>query len=312
VDGHRSALLVRVEGDRLAEPDRAAGDQIGPFAREDGPGVGRLLEACGEVDGVAREELPAGGALARHEHLAGLDADPHRQGDAVPRLEIVVERLEALEHLQGGPEGALPGGRTDGGDAEDRHDRVPDVALQRPAPGGDDLRHRLDVGAQQRTQPLGVQPLAGRGRGADAGQQDGGELPLLTELDALRGGRRRRLRVQRRVLVQDLPLELLERRAGVDAELLHEGPPRGLGARPQDAFPDFGIELTAGFVAGDRAAMEWVMSGTHERGLPGMPATGRRFRVRGATMLELRDGRVTRNRDYWDTATLLTQMGLTP
>src|SRR6266545_5120692 len=115
--------------------------------------------------------------------------------------------------------------------------RIPDVPLQRPAPGGDDLRHRLDVGAQQRTQPLGVQPLAGRGRGADAGQQDGGELPLLTELDALRGGRRRRgvragrrrlLRVQRRVLVQDLPLELLERRAGVDAELLHEGPPRVL------------------------------------------------------------------------------------
>ena len=58
--------------------------------------------------------------------------------------------------------------------------------------------------------------------------------------------------------------------------------------------------------------MEWVMSGTHANALPGVPATGRRFRVRGATMLELRDGRVTRNRDYWDTATLLTQMGLVP
>jgi steroid delta-isomerase-like uncharacterized protein len=86
----------------------------------------------------------------------------------------------------------------------------------------------------------------------------------------------------------------------------------GLAARPQDAFPDFGIELTAGFVTGDRAAMEWVMSGTHARGLPGVPATGRRFRVRGATMLELRDGRVTRNRDYWDVTTLLTQVGLMP
>jgi steroid delta-isomerase-like uncharacterized protein len=86
----------------------------------------------------------------------------------------------------------------------------------------------------------------------------------------------------------------------------------GLGGRPQDAFPDFGIELTGEFVAGDRAALEWVMSGTHARGRPGVPATGRRFRVRGATVLELRDGRVTRNADYWDTATLLTQLGLMP
>jgi ketosteroid isomerase-like protein len=29
-------------------------------------------------------------------------------------------------------------------------------------------------------------------------------------------------------------------------------------------------------------------------------------------MLELRDGKVTRNRDYWDTATLLNQIGLVP
>lgn len=83
----------------------------------------------------------------------------------------------------------------------------------------------------------------------------------------------------------------------------------GLGGRPQDAFPDFGIELTGGFVAGDRAAMEWVMSGTHARGLAGVPATGRRVLVRGATVLELRDGRVTHSRDYWDTATLLARMG---
>jgi steroid delta-isomerase-like uncharacterized protein len=111
---------------------------------------------------------------------------------------------------------------------------------------------------------------------------------------------------------EDVPLGAVSRGRRELAALGRPFPLCGLGARPQDAFPDFGIELTAGFVAGDRAAMEWVMSGTHARGLPGVPASGRRFRVRGATMLELRDGRVTRNRDYWDVATLLTQVGLMP
>jgi len=111
---------------------------------------------------------------------------------------------------------------------------------------------------------------------------------------------------------EDVPLGAVSRGKRELTVLGRPFPLCGLGARPQDAFPDFGIELTAGFVAGDRAAMEWVMSGTHARGLPGMPATGRRFRVRGATMLELRDGRVTRNSNYWDMATLLTQMELMP
>jgi steroid delta-isomerase-like uncharacterized protein len=111
---------------------------------------------------------------------------------------------------------------------------------------------------------------------------------------------------------EDVPLGAVGRGR---RELLALGRPFplcGVAGRPQDAFPDFAIEPTGGFVAGDRAAMEWVMSGTHARGLPGVPASGRRFRVRGATVLELRDGRVTRNTDYWDTATLLTQLGLVP
>lgn len=111
---------------------------------------------------------------------------------------------------------------------------------------------------------------------------------------------------------EDVPLGAVTRGRRELAALGRPFPLCGLGGRPQDAFPDFAIELTGGFVAGDRAAMEWVMSGTHARGRPGVPATGRRFRVRGATVLELRDGRVTRNTDYWDTATLLTQLGLMP
>ena len=76
------------------------------------------------------------------------------------------------------------------------------------------------------------------------------------------------------------------------------------------AFPDFNIELTSGFTAGNWAGAEWTMKGTHKGDLPGMPATGRGFSVRGATICELRSGKIKRNSDYWDMVTFLKQTGL--
>jgi steroid delta-isomerase-like uncharacterized protein len=78
------------------------------------------------------------------------------------------------------------------------------------------------------------------------------------------------------------------------------------------AFPDFKIDLTSGLVAGSWAAAEWTMSGTHKGDLPGLPATGKRFSVRGSTICELRDGKIQRNSDYWDMVTFLKQVGLMP
>lgn len=87
---------------------------------------------------------------------------------------------------------------------------------------------------------------------------------------------------------------------------------RAFGKQVFDAFPDFNIELATRVAAGDWAMLEWTMSGTHQGDLPDMPATGKPFSVRGATTLQLEDGRISRNSDYWDMATLLTQLGLMP
>lgn len=87
---------------------------------------------------------------------------------------------------------------------------------------------------------------------------------------------------------------------------------RAFGQQVFNAFPDFKIELTTQAAAGDWAMLEWTMSGTHQADLPGMPATGKSFSVRGATALQLDDGRISRDSDYWDMATLLTQLGLMP
>src|SRR5215510_973694 len=76
------------------------------------------------------------------------------------------------------------------------------------------------------------------------------------------------------------------------------------------AFPDFRIQVTSGFIAGNWAGAEWTMSGTHKGDLPGMPATGKSFAVRGCTICELRAGKITRNSDYWDRVSFSKQTGV--
>jgi steroid delta-isomerase-like uncharacterized protein len=78
------------------------------------------------------------------------------------------------------------------------------------------------------------------------------------------------------------------------------------------AFPDFKIQLTSRFIAGDWRASEWIMSGTQAGDLPGIPATGKSFSVRGASIIELRGGKIRRNSDYWNMASFLQQIGLMP
>jgi len=52
------------------------------------------------------------------------------------------------------------------------------------------------------------------------------------------------------------------------------------------------------------------MSGTHKGDLPGIPATGKSFAVRGSTICELTAGKIKRNSDYWDMGAFLKQTGL--
>ena len=76
------------------------------------------------------------------------------------------------------------------------------------------------------------------------------------------------------------------------------------------ATPDFRIEPKAVFAAGDRAASEWIMSGTQTGPFPGIPATKKKFSVRGVSLMELEQGKIRRNTDYWSLATLLQQVGV--
>ncbi|MCX6007517.1 MAG: ester cyclase [Chloroflexi bacterium] len=75
---------------------------------------------------------------------------------------------------------------------------------------------------------------------------------------------------------------------------------------------DLKFELTSQFSAGDWGATEWIMSGIHTGDVLGIPATNKRFSVRGVSITELGMGRIRRNSDYWNLATFLQQIGILP
>ena len=79
------------------------------------------------------------------------------------------------------------------------------------------------------------------------------------------------------------------------------------------ACADLKFELKSRFAAADgkSGAMEWIIRGRQTSDLHGLPATNKPFEVRGATVVEFTDGKISRDSDYWDLATYLKQVGLT-
>lgn len=80
------------------------------------------------------------------------------------------------------------------------------------------------------------------------------------------------------------------------------------------AFPDFTATPVSGFASGNQAVLEWILSGTYTGQFgPLPPGTGQEVEVRVATVLDLTDdGLIQHDREYWDFATLLTQLGVMP
>ena len=79
------------------------------------------------------------------------------------------------------------------------------------------------------------------------------------------------------------------------------------------AFPDFTVTPANAFGRDNRAVVEWTLTGTYSgsRTLP--PGTGQQVDVRVASVLELADdGLIQRDSEYWDFATVLTQLGEMP
>ena len=81
-----------------------------------------------------------------------------------------------------------------------------------------------------------------------------------------------------------------------------------------DGFPDGQITIDNIVSAGDVVVVEYTGRGTHTgtmaTGMGDIPATGRSVTLKLCDVLEFRDGKVAMQRTYFDTGSLMTQLGL--
>jgi predicted ester cyclase len=82
------------------------------------------------------------------------------------------------------------------------------------------------------------------------------------------------------------------------------------------AFPDIHFEVLHVLAEGDHVLIHWKASGTHAERLATVtgetiPPTRQRVRVSGATLIEVRDGKIVGEWSHWDQLSLLAQMGIT-
>ena len=76
--------------------------------------------------------------------------------------------------------------------------------------------------------------------------------------------------------------------------------------------PDTDLEIVSVIVSESMAMAEWIWKGTNTVGWPsmGIPATNKYFECRGTSVMEIENGLVKRNSDYWDWQSFLTSIGV--
>jgi steroid delta-isomerase-like uncharacterized protein len=79
------------------------------------------------------------------------------------------------------------------------------------------------------------------------------------------------------------------------------------------ACPDDGsLEISSSFASSNRMCMEFTMRGTIKQSFLGVQAAGKAISIRGVHVCELRGDKVSKVSDYWDSASLMRQMGILP
>ena len=105
----------------------------------------------------------------------------------------------------------------------------------------------------------------------------------------------------------------------VDAAGRHEGR-EAIGAYFEGAdrpFSDITMETPRVIEEGPLLAVEWLWRATHTGPMPApdgteIPATHRAMELPGVSILFVKDGKITSQRDYFDNASVMSQLGLLP
>jgi steroid delta-isomerase-like uncharacterized protein len=83
---------------------------------------------------------------------------------------------------------------------------------------------------------------------------------------------------------------------------------RKFAAEEFEGVPDLELRLLRADIHGDHGTIEWTFSGTDK----GVFKTGKKFSVRGVSVIDLRGGKISRNLDFYDAATIMRQVGVLP
>lgn len=75
-----------------------------------------------------------------------------------------------------------------------------------------------------------------------------------------------------------------------------------------EAVPDLKLELENSSLEGNHGSIQWILSGTDK----GIYKTGKKFKVRGVSIITVKNGKISRSLDYYDSATIMKQVGLLP
>jgi steroid delta-isomerase-like uncharacterized protein len=83
---------------------------------------------------------------------------------------------------------------------------------------------------------------------------------------------------------------------------------RKFAADEFEAVPDLELKLLRASVHNGHGTIEWSFSGTDK----GIYKTGKKFTVRGVSVIDVRDGKIARSLDFYDSGTIMRQVGVLP
>jgi steroid delta-isomerase-like uncharacterized protein len=78
------------------------------------------------------------------------------------------------------------------------------------------------------------------------------------------------------------------------------------------AFPDLRVRNEDVFAEGDKAVLRWTAEGTHRGELMGIPATGRRVRLKGMDIIRVADDKIVERWGEFDALGMMQQLGVVP
>jgi steroid delta-isomerase-like uncharacterized protein len=83
---------------------------------------------------------------------------------------------------------------------------------------------------------------------------------------------------------------------------------RKFAASEFEAVPDLELKLVRASVHNGHGTIEWSFSGTDK----GIYKTGKKFTVRGVSVIDVRGGKIARSLDFYDSGTIMRQVGVLP